>query len=101
MALQIVTKRRFINSMKKTTVYLKQEWNKAVAISFTELVDNKIKLLASQPNIGIDTSIKNTKTVLAGKGYQNRIYYRIEKNKLVIIDLKDVRKNPKRNRYNQ
>ena len=87
--------------MKKTTVYLKQEWNKAVAISFTELVDNKIKLLACQPNIGIDTSIKNTKTVLAGKGYQNRIYYRIEKNKLVIIDLKDVRKNPKRNRYNQ
>lgn len=101
MALQIVTKKRFINNMKKITSYLKLEWNKTVAVNFTEIVDNKIILLASQPNIGIDTSLINVKSVLAGKGYQNRIYYRIEKNKLIIINIKDIRKNPKRNRYNR
>lgn len=101
MALQIVTKKRFTNNMKKITSYLKLEWNKTVAVNFTEIVDNKIILLASQPNIGIDTSLINVKSVLAGKGYQNRIYYRIEKNKLIIINIKDIRKNPKRNRYNR
>lgn len=101
MALQIVTKKRFINNMKKITSYLKLEWNKTVAVNFTEIVDNKIILLASQPNIGIDTSLINVKSVLAGKGYQNRIYYRIEKNKLIIINIKDIRKNPKRNWYNR
>lgn len=101
MALQIVTKKRFTNNMKKITSYLKLEWNKTVAVNFTEIVDNKIILLASPPNIGIDTSLINVKSVLAGKGYQNRIYYRIEKNKLIIINIKDIRKNPKRNRYNR
>lgn len=101
MALQIVTKKRFTNNMKKITSYLKLEWNKTVAVNFTEIVDNKIILLASQPNIGIDTSLINVKSVLAGKGYQNRIYYRIEKNKLIIINIKDIRKNPERNRYNR
>jgi plasmid stabilization system protein ParE len=101
MALQIVTKKRFISSMKKTTSYLKQEWNKTVAIDFVKIVDKKITLLASQPNIGSNTSIKNTKSILAGRGYQNRIYYRVENKKLIIVNLKDIRKSPKKNRFNQ
>lgn len=96
MALQIVTKKRFISSMKKTTSYLKQEWNKPVAVDFVKIVDKKITLLASQPNIGSNTSIKNTKSVLAGRGYQNRIYYRVENNKLIIVNIKDIRKSPKK-----
>ena len=85
--------------MKKTTGYLKQEWNKTVAVDFVKIVDKKITLPASQPNIGLTTSVKNTRSVLVGKGHQNKIYYRVEKNKLIIINLKDIRKNPKRNRY--
>lgn len=99
MALQIITKKRFIASMKKTTGYLKTEWNNLVAQEFAELAEKKISLIASQPNIRSDTSIKDTKSTLIGKGYQNRIYYRIENNYLIIINLKDTRKNAKQNRY--
>lgn len=99
MGLQIVAKKRFLNSFKKITSYLKQEWDKKVAEEFNRIVIKKLDLIASQPNIGVTTSVKNTRSVLVGKGHQNKIYYRVEKNKLIIINLKDIRKNPKRNRY--
>ena len=101
MALQIVTKKRFIVAVKKITAFLKQEWNISVAEDFVTLVNTKITLLASQPKIGATTAVKSTKSVLVGKGHQNKIYYRVEKNKLIIINLKDIRKNPKQNRYHQ
>ena len=47
MDLQIVTKKRFIASMKKITGYLKMEWNKSVAENFAELVDKKIVLIST------------------------------------------------------
>jgi plasmid stabilization system protein ParE len=101
MALQIVTKKRFIAAVKKVTGFLKQEWNISVAEDFINLVNSKITLLASQPSIGATIAVKNTKSVLVGKGHQNKIYYRVEKNKLIIINIKDIRKNPKQNRYHQ
>ena len=101
MGLQIVAKKRFLNSFKKITSYLKQEWSKKAAEDFKKIVITKLDLIASQPNIGITTAVKNTRSVLVGKGHQNKIYYRVEKNKLIIINLKDIRKNPKQNRYSQ
>lgn len=58
MALQIVTKKRFITAVKKITAFLKQEWNISVAEDFVSLLNNKITLLASQPNIGVTTAVK-------------------------------------------
>jgi hypothetical protein len=45
--------------------------------------------------------VKNTQSVIVGKGHQNKIYYRVEKSKLIIINLIDVRKNPKKNPFNK
>lgn len=101
MGLQILAKKRFLNSFRKITSYLKQEFSKSVAEDFNTIVISKLDLIAAQPNIGTNTSIKNTKAVLAGKGFQNKIYYRIEKNKLVIINLVYTRKNPKKNPFNK
>ena len=101
MGFQIIAKKRFLNSFKKITSYLKKVWGKSVAEEFKKIIINKLDLIAAQPNIGANTAIKNTKAVLVGKGYQNKIYYRVEKNKLIIINLIDTRKNPKQNRYYQ
>ena len=87
MDLQIIAKKRFLNSFKKITSYLKLTFGKAVANDFNKLVINKLDLIASQPNIGSDTGIKEVKSVLIGKGNQNKIYYRVEKNRLIIINL--------------
>ena len=101
MGLKIVAKKRFLNNFKKITAYLKQDFGKSVADDFNKIVLNKLDLIAVKPNIGTNTAIKNTKSVLAGKGFQNRIYYRVEENKLIILNLKDIRRNPKQNRYHQ
>ncbi len=99
MGLQIVTKKRFVLNLKKITAYLRKEWSKPVVEDFKILVFKKLELLAQQPDIGTTTKLPHIKSVLVGKGYQNRIYYRVEKNTLIVIDIKDTRKNPKQNRF--
>jgi plasmid stabilization system protein ParE len=101
MGLQIVAKKRFLNSFKKITSWLKKEWGKKVAEDFNKIVLEKLDLIVSQPNIGAITAVKNTRSVLVGKGHQNKIYYRIEKNKLIIINMIDTRRNPKKNPFNK
>jgi plasmid stabilization system protein ParE len=101
MGLQIVAKKRFLNSFKKITAYLKSEFGKTVAEDFNKIVINKLELIVTQPNIGAVTAIKNTQSVIVGKGHQNKIYYRVEKSKLIIINLIDVRKDPKENPFNK
>ena len=99
MGLQIVAKKRFLNSFKKITAYLKSEFGKTAAEDFNKIVLNKLDLIVAQPNIGIVTAVKNTKSVIVGKGHQNKIYYRVEKSKLIIINLIDVRKDPKKKSF--
>ena len=99
MALQVVTKKRFVNSLEKTIQYLKENWSKKVAEDFYTQVIKKIDLLVAYPNTGKSTTIKNTKSLLVGNENQNRIFYRIEKNKLIVVNMKDKRMNPKRNRF--
>jgi plasmid stabilization system protein ParE len=101
MAVQIIVKKRFINSFKKITLYLQKEWGKNSAEDFKQTITTKLDLIVSQPGIGTPTAIKNTKSLLVGKGHQNKLYYRVEKNKLIIIDLKDTRRNPKKNPFNK
>lgn len=101
MALQIVTKKRHISNTQKISFYLNKNWNKKVAEEFVQLVKEKIILLSEQPNLGKATAIKNVKSVLVGKGFQNRLYYRIEKDKLIILNIIDTRRNPKNNPFNK
>ena len=99
MGFKIIIKKRFLNRLKITTKYFKDNRGKKEADAFVILVIKKINIVAEQPKLGTDTYIKNTKSILAGKGNQNKIYYRVEKSKLIVIDMKDTRMNPKRNRF--
>ena len=69
--------------------------------AFTEIADEKIKRIARQPDIGNLTTLKNIRSVPAGKGYQNRIYYRVTKDRLIVINMIDARRNPKKNPFNK
>jgi plasmid stabilization system protein ParE len=101
MDLQIVAKKRFLNSFQKITSRLKKEWGKKATEDFNKLVLGKLELIVSQPYIGKQTAVKNTRSVVVGKGHQNKIYYRVEKSKLLIINMIDTRKNPKKNPFNK
>ena len=100
MALEIITKKRFENRVKTVLSYLLENWYDSVADDFMIALKEKIKLLSVQPFTGeLVGSHKNVRTCLVTK--HNRIYYRVEKNKLIIINMIDTRKNPKKNPFNK
>jgi plasmid stabilization system protein ParE len=100
MALQIITKKRFENKVIKLLNYLETNWDDAVAINFKILLLQKLDLLAKQPEIGAEVNVlKNIRSILITK--HNKVYYRIENNKIVVINMIDTRKNPKHNPFNK
>jgi plasmid stabilization system protein ParE len=99
MALEIVIKKRFYNSLRKLSVYLDREWGVNYTNQYLLTVYRKIRLVSLNPHLGIQTVIKNTRSILAGK--QNRIYYRVEQNRVVILNIYDTRKNPAKNPFNK
>jgi len=95
MALQIVTKKRFENKVTKLLYYLETNWGDTVAINFKILLLEKLELLTTQPQIGLEVnSLKNIRSILITK--HNRVYYRIEKNKIALLNMFDTRGNPEK-----
>lgn len=80
--------------------YLETNWGDTVAINFKILLLEKLELLTTQPQIGLEVnSLKNIRSILITK--HNRVYYRVEKNKIALLNLIDTRGNPKKNPFNK
>ncbi len=78
--------------------YLDEQWGESVGLDFIKLIDSKILLLALQPNIGIRSQkLKDARSILITK--HNRLTYRIRDNILIILNLSDTRRHPKKNKY--
>jgi plasmid stabilization system protein ParE len=98
MANKIIYKKRFLNKLDKLLAYLQKEWSITIANEFLDKLEEKIKVIKHQPATGTTTAIENTRSILISK--HNRVYYRIEENKIIIINMVDTRKNPKKNSFN-
>jgi plasmid stabilization system protein ParE len=80
-------------------MYLDEEWSIDYTDQYLLTVYRKIQMISLNPKLGIQTVIKNTRSILAGK--QNRIYYRVEKNRIIILNIYDTRRNPAKNPFNK
>src|ERR1035437_10443905 len=88
MALKIITTKRYQNNLKKIVSYLVINWNKEVAENFLNLLFTKYELLSTMPNIGVQIlSKKNVRSILITK--HNKVYYRVEKRHLIILNIID------------
>ncbi len=97
MVYEIIFKKRFRNKLQNLLSYIENEFGLLVAQRFAKQLDKKFGTLQKQPFIGKPSVyIRNIRSIHAGK--HNRLYYRIEGNKIVIINMYDSRINPKRNR---
>lgn len=100
MALRIITKKRYDNKVKKLLEYLLLNWYDSVANDIISKLDHTIKLLSKQEKIGSRVKgFNDTRAILITK--HNRLYYRIEKDNLIILNLLDTRRNPKSNPFNK
>jgi plasmid stabilization system protein ParE len=97
MVYEITFKKRFQNKLEKLLNYIEREFGLLVAQRFAKQLDKKLLTLQQQPSIGKPSLyISNIRSIHAGK--YNRLYYRIESNKIVILNIYDTRINPKRNK---
>ena len=98
MAYKIIYKKRFQNSLLNLSNYLEDEWGARITTAFLRLLFEKIATLQQQPLIGRKSdNVKNVRCILIT--HHNKLFYRIEKNKIAILDLKDTRINPTKTKY--
>ncbi len=95
---QIVLKKRYINNLLKVLNYLQAEWGEKVTAEFIARLDKRMLNLLSQPKMGMQSEVvKEVRGILITK--HNRVFYKIASTKIIILDIKDTRMNPKRNPY--
>lgn len=98
MAFEVVIKKRFINKLVKTLTYLENEWGDKVAEDFLTRVDARISMLKHQPHLGAKSKkAPNIRGLLITK--HNLLYYKVDNNKIVILNLYDTRSNPVKNQF--
>ncbi|MBS4027597.1 MAG: type II toxin-antitoxin system RelE/ParE family toxin [Ignavibacteriales bacterium] len=75
--------------------YLVEEWSPSVAEDFIETVEHKLELLAEFPLLGVESQKKKgmRKLLLSP---QNMLVYRIERNRIILLQIYDTRQNPMR-----
>ena len=80
-------------------LYLEKEWGPKSADAFINKLLEKITLIKKQPEIGSITVYKNIRSILITK--QNKVYYRIENDRIEMINMIDTRRNPEKNPFNK
>jgi plasmid stabilization system protein ParE len=98
MAYKITVKKRFTNKVKNLLLYLEKTWNEDVAADFMLKLDKQIERVHLRPHTGIQIkSFKSTRSVLITK--HNRMFYRIKRDTVEILNMYDTRMNPGNNPY--
>lgn len=98
MAYEISFTKRFAKKVVRVSEYLENEWSVKVAAEFLAKVDEKILSLSINPKLG-SSSIKFPGIRKLRVTKHNRIYYKVEKQKVILIDFVETKMDPKRNRY--
>ena len=94
MALKIIFNKRADLKLDKTLDYLKAEWSVRIANEFLENLYDTIDVLSIFPEIGtIIDNVRNIRGFLITK--QIKVYYRVENEKLIILNFIDTRQKPK------
>lgn len=98
MAYKIEVTLKFEKSTAKTFQWLLKEWSERSAASFKVKVAEAIQRIGTLPKTGrISSRAKNIRSVPVTK--HNRIYYRILKDKIQILDIIELKQDPKGNKY--
>ncbi len=93
-------KKEVWEQVKKLVEYLFLNWYDSAAEDFILKLNHTVELLAENPNIGSKVKgLNNNATILITR--HNRLYYRTEKDELIVINLIDTRRNPKKNPSNK
>lgn len=98
MAKKIVWTNRANIKFNKIIDYLELEWGNKVTSSFVSKTFNILDLISEHPDLGtMELTDKNIRGFLITK--HNRMFYRVEKNSIIVLNFFDTRNRPKSKKY--
>ena len=95
----VIYKKRFLKKLDALLLYLEKNWDNKSGLHFIAKLQNKIELVTIHPEIGSVTFYKNVRAIHITR--QNKIYHRISKNNIEIINMIDTRRSPSKNPFNK
>jgi plasmid stabilization system protein ParE len=99
MAYRVTYKKRYLNNVAKLVFYLRNEWNDTVAAEVATSINKKIAQVSRHPYIGNLQGREKIRSVIVSR--HSRLYYRIERNTIMIMNIIDMRINPANNPYKE
>ncbi len=98
METEIIISKRFSNNTLKVYQYLLKEFSNTTANNFLDRLEQRIEFIAANPTAGrLSLKRKNVRSVLFNP--HNQIFYSFKNNKIEILLLFDMRRNPKKKPY--
>lgn len=98
MAKKVVWTVRASKKLDAIVDYLETDWNERVVRAFVQNTQSILDLLAENPKIG---TVENSSKAIYGFRLtkHNRLFYRVEKDRLLVLNIFDSRQHPKKKRY--
>ena len=87
-----------IQEYRNVVDYLLVEWNEDIALRFIELLEHKMQIIAKHPFTGL-CSKNNPDIRSVSITKHNRLYYKITKDWLEIVNIFDTRQHPDKDKY--
>jgi plasmid stabilization system protein ParE len=98
MAKEIKWTKTAAKNFDKVIDYLENNWPEKVVRDFVNRTSDLLDLLSELPEIGeVQDKNRQIRGILITK--HNKLFYRIDKNVLIVLKIFDTRKNPKKLRF--
>ncbi|WP_205510808.1 type II toxin-antitoxin system RelE/ParE family toxin [Longitalea arenae] len=98
MAFEVEWTEPVIKDLETIAGYIDREWSCALGDKFVDELIERVKVLAKQPFMGMaSTRYPSIRSIKISK--HNRLYYRIEEEKLVLLNIFDLRQHPAKNKH--
>lgn len=98
MAAKVIWSKRAARSFEKILDYLDAEWNEKVKAEFIARIFDVIEILSEFPELGtLEHPQRSIRGFLLTK--HNRLFYKYHEGKIILLNIFDVRQNPKRKKF--
>lgn len=95
---EVVITKRFRKNVYSIYEYLLKKFSPGIALKFLQRVEEKLDFIAEHPEIGkLSQKRVNVRSILFTP--HNKIFYRVTNDKIEVLSIFDMRKDPKKNRY--
>ncbi len=93
----IVFRKRFVNKLQNLEQYLLSEFGPVVTKKFIDRMGNAIQRAALLPNPGRSTAIPGIRSIFIPPYI--RVYFTKRAEKTIVLNMYDMRQDPKKNMY--